>query len=61
MFGSATLDPQSFTHAALRPLDRTQASTKATPFTPSSTVGKITALSGFLPLRAARIAAAASV
>jgi len=49
------------TQSAFRPLDRTHASTKATPFTPSWTVGNITALSGFLPLRAAKIAAAASL
>ncbi len=40
--GVCGIEPASVTQAALRLLERTQASTNATPFTPSSTVGKIT-------------------
>ena len=55
-----TLADQTFTQAALRLLDLMHASMKATPFTPSSTVGKITSASGLAPERAAMMALAAS-
>ena len=48
------------TQAPLRADDRTQASTKATPATPSATVGKTTSASGAWPASFARIARAAS-
>ena len=51
---------QRLTQAALRSDERTQASTKATPATPSSIVGKTTSAGTGRPSRRARIARAAS-
>ena len=49
-----------FTHLPLAFDDLTAASMKARPLTPSSMVGKCTALGGFLPTRAALMASATS-
>ena len=57
---AATAAGQRLTQAALRSDDRTQASTKATPATPSSTVGNTTSGGTGWPSRRARIARAAS-
>jgi hypothetical protein len=52
--------PYGFTHLPLALDDFTAASTKASPLTPSSMVGKWTPSGGFSPVRAALIAAATS-
>ena len=51
----------SFTQAPFAFEDFTAASTKASPFTPSSMVGKCTPSGGFVPDRAALIASATSL
>ena len=57
---AASRQGQRLTQAALRSDERTQASTKATPATPSSIVGKTTSAGTGRPSRRARIARAAS-